>query len=371
MEGSGSRSAADPVEGLGTPMTRPPIVRERPRRGEEGFALVVVLLALLVLTGIVATAVVAALGQLRAADMAGSVLAARAAARGGVERVLAETRGWPAAAVGDSAVELLAETFGARGSLRVRDLRIAREFHVLVAEADPGSGLRIRDARLNWWLEPETRVAAYRAVVEGDSVVVAAGARVLADSLLAGRRGFGACDGSALLARAVLGGLVSASGGLPRPPEWGAGSDGADFAGLRLGWFGRSMLATLADHDLTGGGTLPPGCSGCWMGLVFGSGNVRRTGSGAGVLAVAGDLVFASGSSWIGLVLASGNVTFSPGTTMLGMVRGGGTISLGANSVVDGSMCAALEALNAAASLARPIPVPARSWLGPVPPAPR
>jgi len=41
MEASGSRSAARPVEGLGTPMTRPAIVREKPRRREEGFALVV------------------------------------------------------------------------------------------------------------------------------------------------------------------------------------------------------------------------------------------------------------------------------------------------------------------------------------------
>lgn len=371
MAASRTRSTGDAAEDLGTPMRRLAVVREKQRRREEGFALVVVLLALSVLTGIVATAVVAAVGQLRAAKVAGDVLAGRAAARGGVERVLAETRRWPSAAVGDSAVELLAETFGARGSWRVRDLRIAREFHVLVGEADPGSGLRIRDARMIWWPEPETRIAAHRAVVEGHSVVVAAGARVLTDSLLAGRRGFAACDGSALLAPAVRMGLVSALGGLPGPPEWGAGSDGADFAGLRLGWFGHSMLATLADHNLAGGATPAPACSGCWPGLVFGSGDVHLTDSGAGVLAVAGDVVFASGSSWTGLVLASGNVTFSPGATMLGMVRGGGTISLGGSSVVDGSMCAALEALNAATSLARPVPSPARSWLGPVPPAPR
>ena len=367
MGGSEPHSAVNAVEDLGTPMMRGMIVRENPRRGEEGFALIVVLLALLVLAGIATAAVVAAMGQLRAASMAGRVMAGRAAARGGVERVLAETRDWPAVTVGDAAVEMVAGTFGARGSWRVYDLRIAREFHVLVAEADPGGALRIRDARVVWWLEPESRVGTHRAVVEAESVIVAAGARVLADSLLDGRSGLSACNGFPLLSGALGGDLVPTAGGLPQTPDWGAGSDGADFAALRLGWFGRSTLATLADHSLSGG--VPgPGCAGCWSGLVFDSGDVELTGPGAGVLAVDGDLVLRSGSSWTGLVLVSGNVTFEPRSAMLGLLRGGGLVSLAGNSVVDGSACAAFEALNAATSLARPIPAPARSWLGPLPP---
>ena len=342
--------------------------RKDPCRGNRGFALVVVLLALMVLMGIATAAVVASIGQLRAAGMAGRVMAGRAAARGGVERVLAEIRDWPVAAVGGSAVELFADSMGARVSRRVHDLRIAREFHVLVAVADLGGSLSIRDARAVWWMDPESRVATHRAVVEGDSVVVATGARVVADAMLAGRRGLPACDSFPLLAGALGGGLVPVAGTLPQPPDWGAGRDGADFANLRIGWFGRSMLAALADQNLSGGGALAPGCPGCWSGLVFGAGDIRMTGPGAGVLVVDGDLVLANGSSWTGLVIVSGNITFEPASTVLGLVRGGGVVTLGGNSAVDGSACAALQALNAASALARPVPAPMRSWLGPIPP---
>lgn len=368
MEGPGSHSAVNAMEALGAAMRRPTIAFRNRRGSERGFALVVVLLVLLILAGIATAALAAALGQLRAAGMAGKVMAGRAAARSGMERVLAETRDWPTAAVGESAVELMADTVGARGSWRILDLRIAREYHVLVAEANPGGAVRIRDARVVWWMESESRVAAYRAVVESDLAVVGTGARVDADSLLAARRGLPACDSLPLLAGALGGPLVPLVGGLPQPPEWGAGRDGADFADMRLGWFGRSMLAAVADHNVTGGGVPTPGCTGCWAGLIFGSGDVRLTDSGAGVLAVDGNLVFASGSSWTGLVLASGSVTFEPGSTLLGLIRGGEAVTLTGNSVVDGSACAALEALRAATALARPIPAPTRSWLGPLPP---
>ena len=339
-----------------------------PRLGERGLALVVALLALLVLGGIATAAVAAAVGQLRTAGMAGRLMAGRAAARGGVERALVETRRWPSAAVGDSALELTVDTSGAGPSWRVYDLRIAREFHVFVAEADRERALGVRQARMVWWLEPESRIAAHRAVVESDSVVVAPGARVDAGSLLARRPGIPACHRLPLLAAAFGGPLVRKVGGLPQPPEWGAGRDGADFADLRLGWFGRSMLAELADNDLTGDSVLAPGCPDCRSGLVFGSGYLRLVTSGAGLLVVDGDLVLASGSSWTGLVLVSGNVAFDPGSGLVGLVRGGGVVTLAGGSIVDGSACAALEALEATTSLARPIPSPARSWLGPLPP---
>lgn len=342
--------------------------RQSPRRGREGFALVVVLLALIVLSGLATAAVVAAVGQLRAAATAGRVMAGRAAVRGGIERVLAETRDWPVAAVGDPAVELLAGTLAPGVSWRVYDLRVAREYHVLVAVAALGGTLGVREARTIWWLEPESRIATHRAVVESASVLVATSARVLADSLLAGRGALPACDSFPLLAAALGGATVPSVGGLPQPPVWGAGSDGTEFAGLRLGWMGRSALAALADHDLSEGGVLAPGCPGCWSGLVFGAGGVRWTGSGAGVLVIDGDLVLTNGSSWTGLLLVSGNVTLEPASTVLGLVRSGGVVTLTGNSAVDGSACAAFEALNAASSLACPIPTPARSWLGPLPP---
>ena len=263
---------------------------------------------------------------------------------------------------------MAAGSFGGVGVWRVRDLRISREFHLLVGEAELAGGVPIRVARIAWWMEPESRIAGHRAVVESASVTVSTGARLLADSVLAGRRGFAACDGVALLADTLGGGVFSTTGVLPPPPEWGAGSDGPAFDGLRLGWLGAARLAAVADLDLSGGGVLDPGCTDCWSGLVFGSGQVRVVGSGAGVLAIDGDLAFAGGAAWTGLVLVSGDMVFESGASLLGLLRVGGEVTLAANTEMDGSACAALEALNAAPSLLRPVTLPGRSWMGPVPP---
>lgn len=336
------------------------------RSREEGFALVLVLLALLVLAGIATAAAVAAVGQLRAAAMAGRVAYGRAAALGGVERVLAETRGLPQSVAGGAGVEMAVDSIGGHGLRRVHDIRIEREFHLLVGEAELDGGVSIRVARVAWWMEPESRVAAHRAVVESASVVAAASAQVLNDSLLTGRRAVAPCD--QVLADTTDGGPVLATAGLPEPPEWGAGDDGPSFEAMRLGWFDRPTLAALADLDLSGGGTHTPDCPACWSGLVFGSERVRIAGPGAGVLAVDGDLVLASGVAWTGLVLASGDVTIETDGRLSGMLRAGGTVTLAENATVDGSACAALAALESADSLLRPIPLPGRSWIGPIPP---
>ena len=337
-------------------------------RSEDGFALALVLMALVVLAAIATAAAVAAVGQLRAAGMAGRVISARAAALGGVERILAGTVGTPGAEVGGAAVDMAADSLGGTGLRRVRDLRISREFHFLVGEAALDGGARVRVARVVWWMDPESRVAGHRAVVESASVSASADAFLLADSVLAGRPGVAACDSVELLADTMGADTVPATGALPSPPEWGAGSDGPAFEGPRIGWLGAAMLAALADLDLSGGGALAPGCPGCWSGLVFGSGRVRVVGPGMGVLAIDGDLVVESGVAWTGLVLASGDVVLEPGSKLLGLLRAGGEVTLGTDAGVDGSACAALEALKAATSLSRPIALPGRSWIGPLPP---
>lgn len=339
------------------------------RRDRDGFALVLVLMALMVLAGIATAAAVAAVSQLRAAGVAGKVVSGRTAAVGGVERVLVETQGAPRTVVGEPSVELAADSFGVEGLWRVHDLRIEREFHLLIGEAGWGSAAPIRTARITWWMEPASRVAGHRAVVESASVTAAASARVFADSLLAARPGLAACDGLPPLAVALGSGPVPTTGELPGPPEWGPGGDGPTFEALRLGWLDRTALATLADLDLSGGGTLAPGCTDCWLGLVFGTEEVRAAQSGAGVVAIDGDLTFANGVGWTGLVLVSGDVTFEADAGLVGLVRAGGTVTLAENAIVDGSACAALEGLRNAASLSRPIPLPGRSWLGPIPPA--
>ena len=340
-----------------------------PARGQEGFAIVLALLALMVLAGIASAAVAAAVGQLRAAAMANGVLVSRTGARAGVEIALQTTRGAPASVVGGSAVELASGSHSTRGSWRVLDIRLSEEFHLFIGEGEMGGAVPMREARLVWWIDAEARVAGHRAVVEATSISLATSAQLLSDSTLATRQGVPPCDHLPLLAQAFAGSVVPHSALPPGPPEWGAGMDGAEFGDIRLGWYGGPALGELADLDLSGGRSAPPGCPTCWAGLVFGNGPVRLTGDGAGVLAVIGDVTLGPGSSWTGLLLVSGDVVLERTARVVGLVRGGGQVLVGDGAAVDGSACAALQALQAATRLARPVPLPERSWVGPVPPA--
>ena len=339
-------------------------------RGGEGLALVLVLLALTLLAAIATAALAAAIGQLRAATTRGNVFAAHAGARDAVEFALGTTRGLAASQVGDSAHELVSRPMGRGGFQRVLDLRLSSEIHVFVGDAVDDGGTPGRKGRLIWWMDPEVRIAAHKAVVESAAFRTEPGSQVTTDSILAGRRGIARCDGSSALRDAFGTGLVPVSAAPPSPPAWGPGQDGPDFAGTRLGWFSRPMLQRLADHSVAPGQSPPPaGCLGCWSGLVHSGTTVHSAGRGAGVLVVNGDLTIGSGSSWIGLVLASGDVTVARTAGLTGLVRAGGRVLMQPGSVLDGSACAAFEALRAARSLARPIPLPGRSWLIPIGPA--
>ncbi len=339
------------------------------RLGQDGFALVLVLLALALLTAIASAALAASIGQLRAAAMAGRVLSERTAAIAAVDALLNTTRGFPSGQIGGPPVELAPMPFGSGGSQRVLALRLTTEMHAFVGEAALDSGVPMRDARLVWWMDPEARIAAHVGAVEAGAVDMGTGATVGADSALTGRPGIAPCDQQPLLANARAASPLQVASSLPGPPAWGAGSDGADFARIRLGWFGQGALRLLADHPVAGGGTLPSvGCAGCWSGLVYSEGNNEVTGRGAGVLVVDGDLALASGSSWTGLVLVAGGVAVRGGARVQGLVRAGGRVTLEPGSVVDGSACSALRALQAASSLARPLPLPGRSMLAPLAP---
>ena len=335
----------------------------------RGFALVLALLALMILAGIASAALAAALGQLRAASRAGRVLAGQEGARAIVEAVIQETRGVPSASVGGPAVEMVRDTMGAYGIRRALDVRIAPEFHLFVGEAALGGGVPMRYARVVWWLDPESRVGAHRAVLEGGAVSMASGARVRSDMVLAERPGVSGCGLSPILGQTFGGMSPPVSGALPQPPEWGGVGDGSDIASLRLGRFSAPMLERLADRRLSEGGPPHPSCPGCWSGLVFGDGTVELLEEGAGVLVVDGDVTLGPGSSWVGLLLAAGDLTLTSGSRLVGLARAGGTISVVSGALVDGSACAALEALRNATSLARPLVIPGRSSAGPVSPA--
>lgn len=335
----------------------------------RGFALVLALLALMVLAGIASAALAAALGQLRAAGRAGRVLAGQTGATASVEEALDGTRGQPASVVGQPAVEMFRDTMGSDGMRRVLDLRIAREFHLLVGEVSWGGGVPTRHARAVWWLDPEARVGGHRAVLEAAAVVVAPGSRVRTDLILRGRPAVPGCSHLPLLAQAFADPGSLLSGGLPRPPEWGAGTDDPDFDRVRLGRFSASMLDSLADTRLSADGRLVPACAGCWSGLVFGSGAAQLLQQGAGVLVVDGDLIVGSGASWTGLLLVAGDLMIASGSRVTGLLRAGGTLTVAFGAEVDGSACAAIEGLNRATSLARLLSLPGRTSAGPVSPA--
>lgn len=332
--------------------------------GREGFALAVVVLALLVLAGIASAAVAAAVGQVRSAVAAGQLLAARASARAELEAVFARTTGATAAVAGGAAVELASGTSGDGGTWRVLDLRITAEHHLLVGEATTGRGVSFRELRPAWWIDPETRVADHRAVVEGAETEVAAGARARTDRLLAARPGVEACGGRKALADAFGARVVPPTGPLPaageRTDRAGTPADSVDGGGreVAIGLLRGATLRRSADSRLPLGND----CSECWKGLVTGVGDAVLTGSGRGVLAVRGDVAFAPGSSWTGLVVASGNVQVQRSATVTGLVRAGGRVALADGAVVDGSACAALRALESAGSVARPFPVSGSSW---------
>lgn len=124
-------------------------------QGGEGFALVLVLLALTLLAAIATAALAAAIGQLRAAGARGSVFTGHTGARDAVEMALGTTRGLAASQVGDSAHELLDRPFGRDGSQRVGDLRLSREIHVFIGDAVEDGGTPVRKGRLIWWMDPE------------------------------------------------------------------------------------------------------------------------------------------------------------------------------------------------------------------------
>lgn len=334
---------------------------------EAGFALVLVLLALLVLAGIASAALAASMGQVRAATMAGKVLSARTGARAGLETLLRSRPGTPQSQVGGGAVVLDSGTFAHEGTWRVRELRLAREFHLLIGEGRIADGAIMREARVAWWMDPAARVQSHGAVVESVALEMGTGAEIRTDSILADRAGMSGCDETAAISGLAAAPLAHAA--LPAPPEWGGGADGPPFADLRLGWFSNQMLADLADHALAGGVFGTAACEGCWLGLVHGRGDLLLTGRQSGVLAVDGSLRLAPGARWTGLVIVARDMALEPNSAVVGLVRAGGSVALADGSMIDGSLCAAYHALGAAASLARPIPFPRRSWAGPVPPS--
>lgn len=325
------------------------------RDRRAGFALILVLLALLALLGVASAAVAAAMAQVRAASVAGQVLEARAAARSGLETVLASTVGAPSASAGGPAVEVAADTFRSNGSWTVLNLRLSTEVHLLGGEAVTGGGVAYRHWRTVWWLDPDARVAGHRAVVEGASTAVAAGARIESTHLLGSRPHVPACGGRPVLDDAFGGPGFPPTGPISVPPD----------RAHRLGLLMWPTLVSLATSNLSSEPPPASPCPSCWQGLVVGSGTTEWTGAGRGVLAVDGDLALSAGASWTGLVLAAGDAVLRDGAKVTGLLRAGGQVVLESGAEVDGSACAAVLGLASASALRRPLALSGPHWAEP------
>ena len=366
-----------------------PGTRRAPRqnaRGREGLALPLVLLLLLGLTSLSHGILLLALQDRAASRASRALLQARVLAEGGVREVVAELARDTLRAREGPARQ--GEVPGAAYAVDVR--RMGREILWVegsgAASLGPSGPLRAshRTARLLWSLAPLSRVEAFRAVIEHgggflpfsslavegsaageagerdaprgcrdrraelDSIlpggVLPAVARVpLEESLLLPRLGLLSLD--TLLARIPLhadGALTPAPSQeegrclVEAPGSWGSPRDPGGPCGGH-----RPAVAVLRDLRLEGG-------------------------EGQGLLVVAGDLVLGEGSFYAGIVLVGGNLTLGRGATLEGLAQVRGRVELAEGARVRGRACPALLALEAAATLRPPIPLPGSGWLGPL-----
>ncbi len=329
----------------------------------RGFALVLVLLALIALTGIATFAFRAGLGQVRAAALGGDVLRNRVAAESAVAWGLAQSGTAPPVWPSSGDVLLGQGILSGESRWELRGRSLSDEYVLLLGRGDR-EGLRGHHtvARVVWWLRASARVRSFAAAVESAGILGVETAVVDTLDVLGGRSGVASC-----LSEATLAGVppqLPLFAPLPGSPEWGGEPGLPEFAELRMGWLPPPTLQRRAQAHPTGRYT--SSCPTCWAGLVYGDGDLVLGGGGMGVLVVAGDLFLDPMASWTGLLLVQGRVVIGPGAVVTGLIRSGAAVELGVGSVFSGSLCAAFRALESTPELQRPVPIPFRSWVGPL-----
>lgn len=384
----------DPL--VGRPAPRGATVKERE---SSGFALLVAVVALLLVTAIGHAAFFLSRQLGAAARSEVALVRARLAAEGGVDAVAAR---WPSA----DARTLAAGTArgAARGTLggvpySVVLRRIGAELFLLEGTARTGTGVGAGAGRLFWSPDPGARLEALPAAVGGTSVFIGAGAAVdgwtvrypppawaglvcdtlapLMDSLFPG----GAAAGAA---RAPSGSIVVSSGGTLAglPP----GTVGASAPDPALGLLDVRTLGALA--DVVVGGRVTPGPAESGGRCVAGATNwgsprnpaapcgssfpvVRAPGAlevdggaGQGIVVGEGDLDFRGGAEFLGVALAAGSVRIREGSVVRGFVVSGGSVTVEGGGRVEAAACPALRALGEGSLAGRVFPVPDGSWIG-------
>lgn len=320
-----------------------------------GFALLAVLLALLVLTGVLNGAL--ALGRYHALASRAEARAARArvAAQSGVRLVAAGVSTAPTPVGGGEPAARRRVVFGADVAVDVSVLRLGAEWLWIEGAARVGSGAGQgihRTGAVYWTLDARVRAEAVSATVEvGGGSYPASPSSITLLEAGADDPGYdvGACEGSAL-ADPFLG-MPAAPSRSPLGPD----GDPASGAVPTLGLLGRDLLAARARDPSSAGGTTV-------LRVVDGPFIVPEEGL-RGILVVGGDLEVPGSRELRGLALVGGSVTVRDGGRVVGALRVRGSVTVLGTGTILGSRCAILRALQDLPTLSRPLPAPGGTWV--------
>lgn len=337
-----------------------------------GFVIALVVVAVVALGLLLHGALVLARSEHEVARVGESLLQARGQARLGLHR-LGSAVSDPTGAAGREGVS----GAGPGGSHRATLVRLDREWWLAEGVGrDPGGRSSRRLVRPLWILDPVARAVDLRAAVEvGPSapvtvlgVVAGAGPTDEGEELRRlcrpWRRALDSLGAPTVPPAALetLGweggelGLLTLEGLRARIPVEveGSGTPGPPLPGGRCGGGAWSW-------GDPGGGSGP--CADRWVTRRGPGDLVVDGGVGQGLLAVEGDLTFASGAHFRGLVLVGGALVLRDGAVLEGMARVRGGLAVDATSRVRGSRCPALRALaEAAPPISRPLLPAGGAW---------
>ncbi|MEQ8330241.1 MAG: hypothetical protein RH859_07180 [Longimicrobiales bacterium] len=264
------------------------------------------------------------------------------------------------------------EVSSATGAAATRFDRLSHEVWLVRARGRAvGGPARAHDARLLWHLDPVTRVAAFRAVVEvGPDAPTRGAVRVdgagftrtgppvgapacrelrprLASSMPTTMAPLGAHVADTVLVPG-LGPLTGAdlAAGLPLLVE-PRGTPAPMVAGTRCvdgAW-------NWGDPDVDGGP-----CAARFVAARAAADLVVSGGTGQGLLVVPSDLTFAGGARFYGVVLVGGALRLQDGSELIGVARARRGLVVDASSRVVGAACRAVLALDRLAPMIRVLP---------------
>jgi hypothetical protein len=106
----------------------------------------------------------------------------------------------------------------------------------------------------------------------------------------------------------------------------------------------------------------PSAPCGGYFPLLFRDGDLEVSGGrGQGILVVTGDFRITGAGRFVGVVLSGGATSVEDGATVSGLVESAGPLSVSAGRI-EGSVCAALVALDESGELRRPLALPVQAW---------